>query len=356
MVSFRFGTDDEEHALLGLGEHDFVGGHGVFTPVDIGDIDADAASAAICGFDGGAAETGSAEVLKSYKGTGSGSFQAGFDEDFFQEGVAYLDGGTHFFIGLEGAGGEGGSAVDAVASGGGAGEDEEVVLSANGGADEFVVLDEADAEGVDEGVAGVGVREGDFAADVGDADAVAVPGDAAYDAVEEVAVVGVVEGAESEGIEEGDGAGAHGEDVAHDAADTGGGSLEGFDGGGVVVGLDFEDDGEAVADVDGSGVFLAKLRQDAGAGRWEEPEEGLGVLVAAVFAPEGAEDAELEIVGFAVEDVYDAAVFVLGEGEFGEFFSGAGCHSWTLPRITRMTPPTAKKVPVTTRGVTRSNC
>ena len=289
--------------------------------MDIGDVDADAASAAVCGLDGGAAETGSAEVLESYEGAGCGGFQASFDEDFFQEGVADLDGGAHFFVGLEGAGGEGGGSVDAVASGGGAGENEEIVLSADGGADEFVVLDEADAEGVDEGVAGVGVREGDFAADVGDADAVAVPGDAAYDAIEEVAVVGVVEGAEAEGVEEGDGAGAHGEDVAHDAADAGGGSLEGFDGGGVVVGLDFEDDGETFADVDGSGVFLSKLRQDAGTGGGEEPEEGLGVLVAAVFAPEGAEYSELEIVGFAVEEVDDAAVFVLGEGEFRQFFS-----------------------------------
>ena len=69
------------------------------------------------------------------------------------------------------------------------------------------------------------------------------------------------------------------------------------------MGFDFEDDGLAVADVDGSGVFLSEFGEDAGAGGGEQSKQGLGVLVAAVFAPEGAEYAEFEVVGFAVEEV-----------------------------------------------------
>ena len=96
-----------------------------------------------------------------------------------------------------------------------------------------------EAHGVDEGVAGVGGGEGDFAADGGDAEAVAVAADAGDDAFEEALVAGLVEGAEAEGVEEGDGAGAHGDDVADDAADAGGCALVGLDGAGVGCGIRF---------------------------------------------------------------------------------------------------------------------
>jgi hypothetical protein len=110
--------------------------------------------------------------------------------------------------------------------------------------------------------------EGDFAADGGNAEAVAVVGDAADDAIEDAAVGGgfrfggVFAGddfAEAEGIEDRDGARAHGEDVAEDAANAGGGSLEGFDVAGMIVGFDFERGDEAIADVDDAGIFAGAL-------------------------------------------------------------------------------------------------
>ena len=73
-----------------------------------------------------------------------------------------------------------------------------------------------------------------------------------------------VQWAEEEGVEEGDGAGTHAEDVADDAADAGGRALVRLDGGGVVMGLDFHDDGEAVADGDRARVFLAGANEDPG--------------------------------------------------------------------------------------------
>lgn len=84
-------------------------------------------------------------------------------------------------------------------------------------------------------------------------------GDAADDAFENAAVagaeLGIVERAEAEGIEHGNGPGAHGEDVAENAADAGGRALEGFDEAGMIVALDFESDTEAVTDIDDTGVF-----------------------------------------------------------------------------------------------------
>ena len=61
--------------------------------------------------------------------------------------------------------------------------------------------------------------------------------------------------AEAQGVQQRDRPRAHGEDVAHDAADAGRRALVGLDVGGVVVALHLEDAGLAVADVDDAGVL-----------------------------------------------------------------------------------------------------
>ena len=78
--------------------------------------------------------------------------------------------------------------MDAVAAGVGADEHEDVAGAFRLRAGELVDRGDADAHGVDERVAGVGVLEDDLAADGGDAEAVAVAADAGDDAAEEVAV------------------------------------------------------------------------------------------------------------------------------------------------------------------------
>ena len=40
-----FGGRDDQHALLGLGEHDLVGGHSLLAPEHLGDVDLDAGAA-----------------------------------------------------------------------------------------------------------------------------------------------------------------------------------------------------------------------------------------------------------------------------------------------------------------------
>jgi hypothetical protein len=120
----------------------------------------------------------------------------------------------------------------------------------------------ADAQRVDERVAGVGRVEHDLAADVGQAQAVAVAADAGDDPGQHAAGVGGVGRAEAQRVHHGDRARAHRQDVADDAADAGGRALVGLDVGRVVVRLDLEGHRPAVADVDHAGV-LADARRAA---------------------------------------------------------------------------------------------
>ena len=71
--------------------------------------------------------------------------------------------------------------------------------------------------------------------------------------------LGLVERAEAQRIHDGEGPRAHGEDVAEDAADAGGRALIRLDVAGVVVRLDLEGAGPAVADVDDAGVLAGAL-------------------------------------------------------------------------------------------------
>ncbi len=77
--------------------------------------------------------------------------------------------------------------------------------------------------------------------------------------LEQPALAGLVEGAEEERVHDGERPGAHGEDVAQDAPHPGRRPLVRLDGRGVVVALDPDGHGDAVAGVDHPGV-LARAR------------------------------------------------------------------------------------------------
>ncbi len=270
-----------------------------------------------------------------------GELEARLHEELFHERVADLDGRAHLFeagIGV-GTAGEAAGAVDTVAARVGADEKEDAAGALRFSALELGSLGDTDAHGVDERVAGEGRREEDLAAHVGDAEAVAVAADAADDAVEEVAVAGVVGRAEAERVEDGDGVGAHGEDVADDAADAGCGALVGLDGGRMVVGFDLHDDAAAAADVDGAGVFGADAGEHAVAAAREEAEQRLAVLVAAVLAPEGAEHAEFDLVGFAAEALDKEVVLVVAEGDGVE----GGLCGWHVASVAGMRSSVASR-------------
>ena len=170
---------DEEHALLAFGEHDFVGGHAGFALGDEVELDIEADAAAGAHLAGGTGKAGGTHILNAYDCAGLHGFKAGFKEEFLHEGVADLDVGTlglsafvELFTGH-------GCAVDAVTAGFCADVDDGVAGAARLSVKDFVDFDQAEGEGVDQGVAGVTGLELGFAAEVGDAETVAVAGNAA---------------------------------------------------------------------------------------------------------------------------------------------------------------------------------
>ena len=167
--------------------------------------------------------------------------------------------------------------------------------------------------------------EEEFAAHGGHAEGIAVVADALDHALEQVAGLGVGRVAEAQRVQRGDGASAHGEDVAVDAADAGGGALVGLDGRRVVVALDFEADREAIAEVHEAGVFFTRGSEHfhagavAGLGQLLEPENG--VFVGAVLAPHNGVDAQLGEVRHAAEQLHDSVELLTREAEL---FGGVG--------------------------------
>jgi len=91
--------------------------------------------------------------------------------------------------------------------------------------------------------------------------------DTGHDAGQEIARAPLGRIAKAQRIEQRDRPGAHGEHVADDAADAGGGALGRLDRAGVVVRLHLEHDRQAVADVDRAGVFAGALQDARAAGR-----------------------------------------------------------------------------------------
>ena len=180
---------------------------------------------------------------------------------------------------------------------------------------------DTDGEGVDQGVSLVDGVEDGLPADVGQAQGVAVVADSGHDSVQHAGGVGVVDGTEAQLIHHGHGAGAHRDDVAHDSAHTGGGTLVGFDVAGVVVGLDLEGHGPAVADVDDAGVLTDAHEQVLlhvlGDLVTELRQVDLGRLVGAVLGPHDRVHRQLRRGGATSQDLADLRVFVGLQPEVG---------------------------------------
>ncbi|OQB89180.1 MAG: hypothetical protein BWX84_02544 [Verrucomicrobia bacterium ADurb.Bin118] len=77
----------------------------------------------------------------------------------------------------------------------------------------------------------------------------------------------------------------------------------------MIVGLDFEGDGDAVSNIHHPGVFLARADEDPGRLRGKGLEQRLGVFVTAMLAPHHRKHAQLGIGRLAAEDLFDVGVF-----------------------------------------------
>ncbi len=198
----------------------------------------------------------------------------------------------------------------------------------------MLALEDAQRHDVDERVLGVAVGELDLPAEGGDTDGVAVARNAAHDTAQQVAVAGVVERAESDRVPHRDGPGAHGEDVAQDAAHAGGGALVRLDEGRVVVALDPQRRQPAVAEVDDAGVLAGADDHPRRLGR-EPAEMSARRLVRAVLGPHHRVHRQLGGPGLPPEDGDDGVVLVVGHAEPAVGGFGHGASAGTEARNER---------------------
>jgi hypothetical protein len=168
------------------------------------------------------------------------------------------------------------------------------------GGDVAVRVHDTDADDVHERVSRVRVVKDEFAPDDRHPDTVAVIGDTGDDLLEEVAVLLGIEGAEVERVHQGDGAGAHGEDVADDPADACGGTFVGVHVTRMVVALHPDGKGTGVAEPHDRGI-VPRPEQHLVPFRRQRLEERFGGSVTAVFAPEIFKAGDLDVGQVASE-------------------------------------------------------
>ena len=302
----------QQHPLLALAEQHLVGVHAGFALRHAVEVHLDAGSGARSHLATGAGQPRRAHVLDAQDGAGGHGFEAGFEQQFFEERIAHLHvgalGGAAFRELLAGHGG----AVDAVAAGLGADVDHRIADAARLAEKQSVLARDAQGEGVDQRVAAVAGVKHRLAAQVGDPEAVAVVGDAGDDTVADGPVLRAGQRAEAQRIHDGHRARAHGEDVAQDAAHPGRRALKRLNVAGVVVRFDLEHAGPAVAHPHHAGV-LARPLQNVGTLGGQALEQPAAGFVGAVLAPHHPEHAQLGEVGFAAEQLAYARVLVFGQ-------------------------------------------
>ena len=301
--------DDQQHALLRFGQHDFVRRHAGLALRHERDVDLDAGAAARSHLGGRAGQPRRAHVLDADERVGLHHFEARLEQQLLHERIADLHRRPLLRRLVVELRRRHRRAVNAVASGLGADVIHAVADAGRDTFDDVRGLGDAEAEDVDQRVARVRRVERNLAADRRNADAVAVAGDAGDHAFEQPRRARRVEVAESQRVEQRDRPRAHGEDVADDAADAGRRALIRLDERGVIVRLDLEDRGEPLADIDGARILAGPLQHLRPLGR-QRLQVHARALVAAVLRPHHGKDAELGQVRLAAEELHDAIVFV----------------------------------------------
>ena len=303
------GVEHHQHAFLRFRQHHLVGGHVGFALRHVLEVEPDAEAALVAHLYRRAGQACRAHVLDRDHGAGLHQLQRRFHQALFGERVANLNGGAFFLDALVELGGGHGRTADTVTAGLGAQVDDGTADARSGGVEDLVGVCEARGKGVHEAVAVVGLVETGLAADGRDAEGIAVAADPFHHTVHELAGLGMLRRAEGQRVHRGDGTGAHGEDVAQDAAHAGRSTLIGFDVRGVVVAFHLEDHGLPVADVHDARV-LAGAADDLRAGCRQLLEVNLRGFVGTVLVPHRAEDAQFGERGLAIQDAQDLGIFV----------------------------------------------
>ena len=211
---------------MGLGHEDLAGVEGRVAQQHVVEPHVHAAGAVGGELERGAGDARGAQVLDALHHVGREQLEAALDEHLLHEGVAHLNGGAlGWHAALEGLGGQDGRPADAVAARARAEQHHLVAHALGAGQVNVLVLHDAHAQGVDQGVSLVTGVEHGAAADVRQAERVAVAAHARDHAVHHARRVGVVDVAKAQLVHDGHGPRAHREDVAHDAAHAGRGAL-----------------------------------------------------------------------------------------------------------------------------------
>ena len=310
------------HALLRLAHEDFLRREGGIAQQHPIEVHMHATLAIGREFARRAGDAGAPEILNALDQTGVQHVQRALNEQLLHEGIPDLDtGALGRTIGVEGLTRQHRDATDAIATGARAVQHDEVADTLGGGQMNILVPHRADAQGVDQRVAGVRRVEDDLATDVGQPETVAVTTDARDDTGQDATGVGGVRGTEAQRVHHRQRARTHREDVADDAADPRGRALIGLDVRRMIVRLDLEGDRPTITDVDDSGVFAdadEQLRPAAlGLLVAELAQVHLGRLVGAVLTPHDRIHREFTRRRPATEDFADARIFVGLEAELG---------------------------------------
>ena len=149
--------------------------------------------------------------------------------------------------------------------------------------------------------------------------AIAIAANAAHHARDEVAHFWVIGPAKPQRIHIGNGAGAHGEDVAQNAADAGCRPLIGFDVGRVIVAFHLEDGGLSIANVDHACIFARAANHPRGGGR-QFFQVKAGGFIGAMLRPHDREDTKFGQVRLPTHGAQNACIFFGREAVFGDDF------------------------------------
>ena len=320
--------DDEQHPLLGLRQEDLVGRHPRLALGHSVEVHVGAGPRPRGHLGEGAGQAGRAHVLDPHHRAGPERLEARLEEELLGERVAHLDGGAPLGRGLVEGLRRHRRPVDAVAARLGADVDERVPHPVGPRPIDAVRPHQAQAQDVHQRVPRVLRREGHLAPDGRASEAVAVVGDPGDDPAEKEPGARLVDRSEAERVEERDGAGAHREDVAEDAAHPRRRALERLDERRVVVALDLEGEAEPAPDVHDAGV-LARALEHVRALRREAPEVDARGLVRAVLGPERGEEPQLRVGGIPPDQADDAVVLLtrqpVGDGQIrGDLRLGSG--------------------------------
>ena len=177
------------------------------------------------------------------------------------------------------------------------------------------------AEDIHEGVALISRIKNQFPAHRGNPHAVAIMGDPRHHPMNQGArsfarFPGGIRAAKPQGIHKSHRTGSHREDVAQDSSHPGGRTLERLHRAGVIVGFNFESQGQPVAGIHHAGILLPRLHQHGRSGGGKFLQLTAGVFVGAVLAPHHREHAQFRFVGFPAQPFLNPVKLLRGQPKF----------------------------------------